>query len=94
MVERPSIELYIDELVLHGFSPHDRYRIGLALETELKRLFAEKGLSSFSHNTDLPFLNAGQFKINHLANTGRYVANAVYSSMNSSGPAVKNTELK
>lgn len=29
------IELHIEELVLHGFSPHDRARIGDALEAAL-----------------------------------------------------------
>ena len=30
-----SIELHIEELVLHGFAPGDRYRIGEAVEQEL-----------------------------------------------------------
>ncbi len=35
------IELTIDEIVLHGFAPHDRARIGRAVEAELSRLLAE-----------------------------------------------------
>ncbi len=38
------IELHIDELVLHGFAPGDRFRIGEAVERELTRLAAEHGL--------------------------------------------------
>jgi hypothetical protein len=38
-----NIELYIEELVLHGFSPGDRHRIGGAMERELTRLLAEQG---------------------------------------------------
>ncbi len=38
-----SIELHIEELVLHGFAPGDRYRIGDAMERELARLFVERG---------------------------------------------------
>ncbi len=38
-----TIELNIEELVLHGFSPHDAFRIGQAVERELSRLFRERG---------------------------------------------------
>ena len=38
---RPSIELRIEELVLRGFAPGDRYRIGEAVERELARLLAQ-----------------------------------------------------
>jgi len=38
---RPSIELRIEELVLRGFTPGDRYRIGEAVERELARLLAQ-----------------------------------------------------
>ena len=45
-----NVELYIDELVLEGFDPSDRYRIGDALEAELRKLLVNsdisKGLSS------------------------------------------------
>jgi hypothetical protein len=41
---QPSIQLHIEELVLHGFSPGDRYRIGEAVQRELTRLFTEQGL--------------------------------------------------
>jgi hypothetical protein len=43
-VRRPEIELHIDELVLHGFDPRDRHRIGDAVQSELTRLLAERGL--------------------------------------------------
>ena len=39
-----NIELHIEELVLHGFSPGDRYRIGEAVEQELTRLLADRGV--------------------------------------------------
>jgi len=45
-----NVELYIDELVLDGFDPSERYRIGDALEAELRELFLKgdipAGLSS------------------------------------------------
>jgi len=39
-----NIELHIEELVLHGLSPGDRYRIGEAVEQELTRLLADQGV--------------------------------------------------
>ena len=43
---RPArVEVHIEELVLHGFAPGQRYRIAEALERELTRLLAERGLS-------------------------------------------------
>jgi hypothetical protein len=38
MKPRPSINLHIEELVLHGFAPGDRHRISEAVEQELTRL--------------------------------------------------------
>jgi hypothetical protein len=38
------VDVQIDELVLHGFPHGDRYRIGQALESELTRLIAKKGI--------------------------------------------------
>jgi hypothetical protein len=58
------IELHIDELVLHGFAPADRFRIAEALKSELTRLFTEH-----SRHTTLPLslavtqINAGSFKL-------------------------------
>lgn len=43
---KPSIELHIEELVLHGFASADRDRIGGAVQQELTRLLAEHGISS------------------------------------------------
>jgi hypothetical protein len=43
---QPSVHVHIDELVLHGFAPADRYRIAAAVQVELTRLFAEQGVSS------------------------------------------------
>lgn len=41
---QPSIELRIEELILHGFSPGDHHRIGAAVERELGHLLSERGL--------------------------------------------------
>ena len=39
-----NIVIEIDELVLHGFPPGERYRIGEAVQAELVRILGERGL--------------------------------------------------
>lgn len=39
-----SINLHIEELVLHDFAHKDRSRIGEDLQNELQRLFTEQGI--------------------------------------------------
>jgi hypothetical protein len=61
---KPNVELHIEELVLHGFPPGDRYRIGEAVERELSRLFAEHGVPpSLERGGEVPSLNAGAFEL-------------------------------
>ncbi|CAN5908811.1 hypothetical protein BH23GEM7_BH23GEM7_23980 [soil metagenome] len=58
------IELEIGELVLHGFAPGDRHRIGAAVERELARLFAEQGVSpSLARNGEVARLDASAFQV-------------------------------
>lgn len=81
-----EIELYIEELVLDGFAPADRYRIGDAFERELSRLFAEHGVpASLASGLDAPHLDAGTFPFapGHIApeNIGAQVAQAVYGGL-------------
>jgi hypothetical protein len=42
-VKHRNVELRIEELILHGFEPGDRDRIGEALQRELSQLFTEQG---------------------------------------------------
>ncbi len=59
-----NIELHIEELVLHGFAPGDRYAIGKAVELELTRLFNERGISpSLSKDMHVDHLNSGEFNV-------------------------------
>lgn len=59
-----SLELHIDELVLDGFPARDRYRISEAIESELTRLFAERGLpTSLSRKREVAGMNAGAIQI-------------------------------
>ena len=80
-----SVELHIEELVLHGFAPGDRHRIGDAFERELARLLAEHGVPpSLAEGFESPHLDAGAF--NFAPNSGAEaigaeVARAVYGGL-------------
>lgn len=80
-----NIELHIEKLVLHGFSPHDRHRIGQAVELELTRLLTEQGISqSLSKGGKFTQLDGGQFNVapNSKATTiGSQVAQSVYKNV-------------
>ena len=46
---KPNIELEIEELVLQGFPPGDRYRIGAAVQSERgRRLLQVRPPASFA----------------------------------------------
>lgn len=78
-----SVEIHIEELVLHGYAPQDRYRIAAAVEAELVRLFTEKGLPSLTGVASYPLLNGHQFQLSNVQTdqvTGNQIAGAVYSA--------------
>ena len=80
-----NVELHIEELVLQGFPPDYRHRIGDAVEQELSRLFTERGLPpSLSRGGDIPHLDAGAFEMNtelRAHEVGARVARALYGGM-------------
>lgn len=80
-----NIELHIEKLVLHGFSPSDRHRIGRSVEFELARLFTEHGIShSMSKGGEFTRLDGGTFNIAPSSKAeaiGSQVAQAVYKNM-------------
>lgn len=45
-MRRPDVHVHVEELVLHGFEPADRNRIGAAVQQELARLVTERGVAS------------------------------------------------
>jgi hypothetical protein len=58
-----NFEVTIDELVLTGFSPADRFHIADAVECELARLLTEKGIPGLGGNSvAMEGLDAGKFK--------------------------------
>jgi hypothetical protein len=59
-----NFEVTIDELVLTGFAPGDRFHIADALERELARLLMEKGVPGLDGNSvAIEGLDAGKFKV-------------------------------
>jgi hypothetical protein len=57
------IEVHIEELVLDGFPPGDRYRIAEAIEGELARLLTEQGFTGQMQSGDISRLDGGVFDI-------------------------------
>lgn len=77
-----SVELHIEELVLHGFEPAHRYTIGEAVERELTRLFTERGAPiAATHDVEIAHLNSGAIEISAGSNAetiGMQLAKAIY----------------
>ena len=80
-----KVELHIEELILHGFAPGDRYRIGEAVELELANLLAEKGMpQSMDKGLEIASLDGGVFSVENGARPeaiGAQVARAVYGGL-------------
>jgi hypothetical protein len=84
---RPRVEIVIDELILHGFSPAERVAIGDSLSLELERLITEQGFQAFE-NVDTPVLKAAPVKLQANAKpktVGSQVAQVVHASLGSRG---------
>ena len=76
-----KVTLHIDELVLDGFPAADRHRIADAVERELGRLLAERGVPpSWSSGGTTDRLNAGEIAPapDGKATTGSDIARALY----------------
>jgi hypothetical protein len=81
-----SIELHIEQLVLHGFAPGDRYTFSNALEDELARMFAQQGVPrSLFGPAELEQISGRDFRIARGATPrriGTQAAQAVYRGFN------------
>jgi len=75
-----GIEVQIEELVLHGFFPGDRWRIGDALEQELRGLLTARGIpAAWLSNPER--IDAGAIRATSLtkpAQAGAEIAGAAY----------------
>jgi hypothetical protein len=77
-----SVELHIEELVLHGFAPGDCYLVGEAVERELTRLFTEQGTPpAITQDGEIEHVDGGSFEIiagSNAATIGRQLAREIY----------------
>jgi len=80
-----DIELHIEALVLHGFDPTAKHRIGTAVQDELARLLAGQGAKIlFEHGSHLERIDGGSFTIREGErpdSIGVRVGQAVYEGM-------------
>ena len=80
-----NIELEIEQLVLHGFSPDDQHRISEAVRAELTRQLAEQDTpKSLARDGRISQLDAGSFDVtpDSRADTmGIQVAQSVYQGL-------------
>jgi hypothetical protein len=89
----PDLDIYIEELVLHGFdgplvSPGqaiDRARLSAAVQSELARLFAERGIPrSLSRGGQVTSLDGGALDIapgSGAEAIGGQIAHALYRGL-------------
>jgi len=89
MVMKPNIALHIDELILSGFPPGDRYLICDAIQNELTIMLAERGLPSpMALGRDYPALDAGQLRLGPQSDAktaGRQIARTLFQGFQSMG---------
>jgi hypothetical protein len=81
----PSVELHIEELLLHGFHVVNRHRIGEALERELSRLFTEQAVPpAMTREVDHACLDGGTFELRLDSDAeaiGTQLAQAIYGGL-------------
>ncbi|NMG11602.1 hypothetical protein [Brasilonema sp. UFV-L1] len=84
MISR-NFEFYIEELILHGFAPKDRYRISEALQQELTRLLNEEGVPpSLVQGGEIPHLDGRVFEVVSRATPetiGVQIAQSIYGGL-------------
>lgn len=82
-----SLEIHIEELVLHGFRPANCRGIGDTLTAELIRLLTEQGLPrSMSQGGEISRLNGIRFEVNPgsgAVEIGAQLAQALYGGLKS-----------
>jgi hypothetical protein len=82
-----NIELHIEELLLDGFAPKDRYAIGEGLQTELVRLLTEQGMPGHlpvGVDVEAARLDAGSFAAgpeDGAEGLGAQIARSVYQGL-------------
>lgn len=83
---QPSVELHIEELMLEGFAPSDRYLIGEAIQRELTRLLTEQEAApALRHTSQVEYLNTSmsyRSADSTPEENGASIAQSVYGGLN------------
>jgi hypothetical protein len=79
-----TLEVHVEELCLHGFTPDDRHGLREAIERELAKLVLERGLPAvLTHSGTVPRLDGGVYAVapgTAATATGTQVAQALYGT--------------
>jgi hypothetical protein len=78
-----AFELHIEELVLHGFDPNDRFLLADAVERGLTNLLAD-GNVTLTNEINLPVLESREFSVKPFARAdeiGRQIAQALFGGL-------------
>ena len=81
MTQKANLDLHIERLILHDLPYSQRGRVAAAIEAELTRLLAERGVPE-GWSGDMPPIDAGAVHVSpHLPAEaiGRQVAETVYA---------------
>jgi hypothetical protein len=82
MSAKRNIEIVIDELILEGFNPADRYAIGEALSAELERLAGSPNFTTENATRESSEAGSISIKPNSRPDTiGAQVARAVFAGL-------------
>ena len=81
-----NVELHIEELVLRGFAPEDRYLIGEAVQQELTRLLNKGGVPPLlARGGEIGQLDGGAFAMSpgmKAEAIGSQIAQNIYGGLN------------
>lgn len=81
----PSVELHVEELMLDGFEPAQRYAFGEAFESELGRLFSDSGVpAALTQDIEIAHLNGGAINLKPGASAddaGIQLARTIYGGL-------------
>ena len=78
------VTVHIEELVLHGFAPADRWRIADAVQSELARTIADHGIAQPRAPIDIASLHARPIDIapsSRAEQIGTSVARALHGAL-------------
>lgn len=82
---KKQIEINIDELVLHGFTPSDGRSIGEALQPALMQAFNDQPVAgTLNQSADIHFVDGGSFTVKQNSRPAQVVSaisNSIHASL-------------